>query len=55
MAEAGVPNLVTGAWFGLFAPKGTPPEIVARLNKIVTDALANPTCVASSRNRARNR
>ncbi|WP_035880994.1 Bug family tripartite tricarboxylate transporter substrate binding protein [Cupriavidus metallidurans] len=42
MAEAGVPNLVTGAWFGLFAPKGTPPEIVVRLNKIVTDALGQP-------------
>ncbi|MBV8273504.1 MAG: tripartite tricarboxylate transporter substrate binding protein [Cupriavidus sp.] len=42
MAEAGVPNLVTGAWFGLFAPKGTPPEIVARLNKTVTDALGQP-------------
>ncbi len=42
MAEAGVPNLVTGAWFGLFAPKGTPREIVATLNKAVGDALAKP-------------
>jgi len=42
MAEGGVPNLVTGAWFGLFAPKGTPPEIIARLNKTVTEALAQP-------------
>ncbi|MCM3607710.1 Bug family tripartite tricarboxylate transporter substrate binding protein [Cupriavidus pauculus] len=42
MAEAGVPNLVTGAWFGLFAPKGTPPEIVAKLNQTVTQALAQP-------------
>ncbi|MGO4304489.1 Bug family tripartite tricarboxylate transporter substrate binding protein [Cupriavidus sp. RAF12] len=42
MAEAGVPNLVTGAWFGLFAPKGTPKEIVATLNKAVGDALAKP-------------
>ncbi len=42
MAEAGVQNLVTGAWFGLFAPKNTPPEIVAKLNKVVTEALAQP-------------
>ena len=42
MAEAGVRNVVTGAWFGLFAPKGTPPEIVARLNRTVTDALSQP-------------
>ncbi len=42
MAQAGVPNLVTGAWFGLFAPKGTPREIVATLNKAVGAALAKP-------------
>jgi len=42
MAEAGVKNLVTGAWFGLFAPKGTPPEIVARLNKAVAEAVNRP-------------
>jgi tripartite-type tricarboxylate transporter receptor subunit TctC len=42
MAEAGVPNLVTGAWFGLFAPKGTPKAIVATLNKAVNDALNKP-------------
>ncbi|NUA31258.1 Bug family tripartite tricarboxylate transporter substrate binding protein [Cupriavidus basilensis] len=42
MAEAGVKNLVTGAWFGLFAPKGTPPEVIARLNKAVTDSVNSP-------------
>ncbi|MCP3025075.1 Bug family tripartite tricarboxylate transporter substrate binding protein [Cupriavidus basilensis] len=42
MAEAGVKNLVTGAWFGLFAPKGTPPEVIARLNKAVTEAVNSP-------------
>lgn len=40
MAEAGLPGVVTGAWFGLFAPKGTPKDVVARLNKAVVDALA---------------
>lgn len=30
-AEAGVPGFVTGAWFGLFAPAGTPDAIVQRM------------------------
>jgi len=42
MAEAGVPNLVTGAWFGMFAPKGTPRAIVATLNKAIGDAVNKP-------------
>jgi tripartite-type tricarboxylate transporter receptor subunit TctC len=31
-AEAGVPGYVADVWYALFAPAGTPPEIVARLN-----------------------
>lgn len=31
-AEAGVPGLVLSAWYGLFAPAGTPQPIVDRLN-----------------------
>ena len=30
------------AWFGLVAPKGTPPAIVAQLNKEVLNVLAEP-------------
>ena len=30
------------AWFGLFAPAGTPPEIIARLNAELQKALADP-------------
>jgi tripartite-type tricarboxylate transporter receptor subunit TctC len=30
------------AWFGMGAPKGTPPEIIAKLNKYVNEALADP-------------
>lgn len=29
-------------WFGLYAPKGTPPEIVAALNKAARDGLSRP-------------
>jgi tripartite-type tricarboxylate transporter receptor subunit TctC len=33
VSEAGVPGYDAQAWYGLFAPARTPPEIVARLNK----------------------
>lgn len=29
-------------WWGLVAPAGTPPDVIARLNKAYTDALAHP-------------
>jgi tripartite-type tricarboxylate transporter receptor subunit TctC len=32
MAEAGLPGFEILSWFGLLAPAGTPPPIVARLN-----------------------
>ena len=48
-ALPGVPSIgayVAGydasGWNGLAAPKGTPPEIIARLNKEINAALANP-------------
>jgi tripartite-type tricarboxylate transporter receptor subunit TctC len=40
LAEAGVPNMAISLWTGLVAPAGTPSEIVARLNKAVTETLA---------------
>jgi len=40
--EAGVPGLYIPFWHGLWAPKGTPGDIVARLNAAVVDALADP-------------
>src|SRR4051795_1827407 len=33
VSEAGVPGYAAEAWYGLYAPAKTPPEIVARLNK----------------------
>jgi tripartite-type tricarboxylate transporter receptor subunit TctC len=41
--EAGLPGFHVTAWFGLFAPKGTTKDIVAKLNASVVDLLADPT------------
>jgi tripartite-type tricarboxylate transporter receptor subunit TctC len=40
--EAGVPGLYLPGWFGFFAPKGTPKEVVAKLNAAMVEALADP-------------
>jgi tripartite-type tricarboxylate transporter receptor subunit TctC len=37
-----VPGYEASAWFGLGAPKGTPPEIVDKLNAAVNAGLADP-------------
>jgi tripartite-type tricarboxylate transporter receptor subunit TctC len=45
VAEAGGPALAgfeVSTWFGVFAPAGTPPEIVQRLNDTMRAALATP-------------
>jgi tripartite-type tricarboxylate transporter receptor subunit TctC len=41
-AEAGMPNLRIENWYGMVAPGGTPPAIVAALNKIATEAMRDP-------------
>ena len=40
--EAGIKGVDTGIWLGLFAPAGTPPLIVARLNEEVNKVLQMP-------------
>jgi tripartite-type tricarboxylate transporter receptor subunit TctC len=42
VAEQGFPDFDVKTWFGLAAPKGTPPEIVASLNRQINAALAKP-------------
>jgi tripartite-type tricarboxylate transporter receptor subunit TctC len=41
MDEAGVTGLYSSFWHGLWVPKGTPREIVARLNAAMTETLAD--------------
>jgi tripartite-type tricarboxylate transporter receptor subunit TctC len=40
--EAGIKGIDTGIWLGLFAPVGTPPAIIARLNAEVNKVLLLP-------------
>ncbi len=42
LAELGVPGVVVTSWYGVLAPAGTPPEVVAQVLKDATDALAQP-------------
>jgi tripartite-type tricarboxylate transporter receptor subunit TctC len=44
--EAGLPGFYASIWFGLWAPKDTPKDIVARLNGATVEALADPELTA---------
>jgi tripartite-type tricarboxylate transporter receptor subunit TctC len=41
--ELGLKNIDASFWHGLWAPTGTPPDVIAKLNAAVRDALADPT------------
>jgi len=40
--EAGLPGFYFTLWIGLWAPKGTPKDVIAKLNSAVLSALADP-------------
>jgi tripartite-type tricarboxylate transporter receptor subunit TctC len=42
LAEQGYPNTDAANWYALLAPAKTPPAVIAKLNKAVDDALADP-------------
>ncbi len=42
MTEAGFPGFDLSTWFGLMAPAGTPPDIVAKWNSSVVKILSSP-------------
>jgi tripartite-type tricarboxylate transporter receptor subunit TctC len=41
-----VPGYEASAWFGIGAPKGTPADVIDKLNKAVNEALKDPKMVA---------
>ena len=43
LAEQGYPNTNASNWYALLAPAKTPPDVIAKLNKAVDDALNDPT------------
>jgi len=44
--EGGVPGWHMAGWFGFFAPRATPKDVVARLNGAMMQALADPAVKA---------
>jgi tripartite-type tricarboxylate transporter receptor subunit TctC len=40
--EVGLPGLYINIWYGLWAPKGTPDDIIAKLDKAAVAAMADP-------------
>jgi len=41
-AEVGMPDILIENWYGMIAPAATPPAIVAALNRVATEAMADP-------------
>jgi len=54
MAEAGFPSVDVHLWSGMFAPTGTPPAIVAKLEKSLHDAIHDPDVTARLKGMAIN-
>jgi len=44
--ESGVAGLNIAGWFGFYAPKGTPADVIAKLNGAAVQALADPAVKA---------
>ena len=47
--EAGFPDFETLAWWGIFAPKDTPPDVIASMAKSVKEILSDPAVAAQLR------
>jgi tripartite-type tricarboxylate transporter receptor subunit TctC len=45
--EAGYPDFETLAWWGVFAPKDTPPDVIASMAKSVKEILSDPAVATS--------
>jgi tripartite-type tricarboxylate transporter receptor subunit TctC len=44
-SQAGLPDFTIGIWHGLYAPKGTPPEAIAKLSAALQKALQDPNVI----------
>ena len=42
LSEEGLPEMTNGSWQGVFAPTGTPPDVVARLYSTLTQVMETP-------------
>lgn len=45
LSEAGLPGFNVTVWHGLYAPRGTPPDVLARLNAAMRRALKDPDLI----------
>jgi tripartite-type tricarboxylate transporter receptor subunit TctC len=45
LKEAGIPGMEESAWYGIFAPAGTPRDIIAKLQAEVAETLKAPEVV----------
>lgn len=45
LSEAGLPNFNVQVWHGLYAPKGTPPAVLSKLNAALRTALKDPELI----------
>jgi tripartite-type tricarboxylate transporter receptor subunit TctC len=41
--ESGLPGFEAGAWFGFFAPRGTPEAVIAQINRTVNEIIVMPS------------
>jgi tripartite-type tricarboxylate transporter receptor subunit TctC len=45
-AQAGLPDLLAGNWYGFVAPAATPKDVIEKLNTSIVAALRDPTVSA---------
>jgi len=45
LAESGLPGFNFSVWHGLYAPRGTPPEVIEKINAALRAALKDPDLV----------
>ena len=46
MAEAGLPGFEFNSWYGVWAPKGLPGDIAAKINELVQETMRDPAVVS---------